>query len=147
PRHRVVLTPFALATRPVTNREFLAFIDDGGYARAPLWLSDGWATVQSQGWNAPLYWERRDEGWWQFTLAGSRRLALAEPVCHVSHYEADAYATWAGARLPTEAEWEVAAATARVTGNLLDRGALHPQAGSGSGMQQVYGDVWEWTRS
>ena len=147
PRHRVVVKPFALATRPVTNRDFLAFIDDGGYARAPLWLSDGWATVQSQRWNAPLYWERRDDGWWQFTLAGSRRLELDEPVCHVSLYEADAYATWAGARLPTEAEWEVAAATVRVTGNLLDRGVLHPQAASGNGMQQLFGDVWEWTRS
>jgi ergothioneine biosynthesis protein EgtB len=148
PRHAVVLAPFALATRLVTNGEFGEFIDDGGYARPDLWLSDGWTAVQSRAWQAPLYWERRDDAWWQFTLAGLRPLAPDEPVCHVSLYEADAYATWAGARLPTEAEWETAAAAARVDGNLLDSGRLHPTvAGGGDGIQQLFGDTWEWTRS
>jgi ergothioneine biosynthesis protein EgtB len=148
PRHRVALTPFALANRLVTNAEFLAFVADGGYARAPLWLADGWAAVQARGWQAPLYWERRGDAWWQFTLAGAQPLAPDEPVCHVSLYEADAYATWAGARLPTEVEWEVAAAAVRVDGNLLDSGRLHPAAApGGTGMRQLFGDVWEWTRS
>src|SRR4029453_14704381 len=119
PRHDTILTPFALANRLVTNAEFLAFIEDGGYQQPGLWLSDGWNTVQARGWSAPLYWERRDGECWQFTLAGMRPLASAEPVSHVSFYEADAYATWAGARLPTEAEWEAIAATAPVSGNLL----------------------------
>src|SRR5262245_20336431 len=148
PRHRTLLTPFALATRLVTNGEYLAFIDDGGYRNAALWLSDGWHAVQTQAWDAPLYWERRDGTWWEFTLAGMRPLALEAPVCHVSFYEADAYATWAGARLPTEAEWEVTAAPARVGGNLLDSDVLHPvSAAAGDGVQQLFGDTWEWTRS
>ena len=148
PRYAVALAPFALATRLVTNREFLAFVADGGYEQPALWLSDGWAVVQSRGWRAPLYWEMRDEAWWQFTLGGARPLVPEEPLCHVSFYEADAYATWAGARLPTEAEWEIAASALPVGGNLLDGGALHPTAArSGDGMQQLFGDVWEWTRS
>ena len=148
PRHRAMVPAFALSSRLVTNGEFLAFIEDGGYTRAPLWLSDGWAAVQARSWQAPLYWERRGEAWWQFTLAGMRPLALDEPVCHVSLYEADAFATWVGARLPTEAEWEVAATPARVDGNLLDSGRLHPAAvAAGSGIRQLFGDVWEWTRS
>ena len=143
-----MLAPFALATRLVTNREFLAFVADGGYEQPALWLSDGWAVVQSRGWRAPLYWEMRDGAWWQFTLGGARPLVPEEPLCHVSFYEADAYATWAGVRLPTEAEWEIAASTVSVGGNLLDSGALHPTvARSGDGMQQLFGDVWEWTRS
>jgi len=148
PRHATLLQPFALAARLVTNAEFVAFIDDGGYTRPELWLSDGWAAVQSRGWSAPLYWERRDGGWEQFTLAGQRTLAPDEPVCHVSLYEADAYATWAGARLPGETEWETVASAVRVAGNLLDSGRLHPSAApSGDGVQQLFGDVWEWTRS
>jgi ergothioneine biosynthesis protein EgtB len=148
PRHSVLLTPFALATRLVTNGEYLAFIDDGGYTQSTLWLSDGWSTAQAHGWNAPLYWERRDGAWWEFTLAGPRPLELDAPVCHVSFYEADAYAAWAGARLPTEAEWESAAAPLRIAGNLLDSGLLHPApAPSAAGVQQMFGDVWEWTRS
>ena len=148
PRHGVALPPFALATRLVTNGEFLAFIEDGGYEQPVLWLSDGWNTARTRAWGAPLYWERRDGGWWQFTLAGVRPLALDEPVCHVSFYEADAYATWFGARLPTEGEWEVAAAPLRVGGNLLDSGRLHPApAAAGNGVQQLFGDAWEWTRS
>lgn len=148
PRHDTVLSPFALSTRLVTNGEFLAFVEDHGYEQPALWLSDGWSAARARGWAAPLYWERRDGTWLQFTLTGLRPLALDEPVCHLSFYEADAYATWSGARLPTEAEWEVAAAPERVSGNLLDSGLLHPApAAHGNGMQQLFGDVWEWTRS
>ena len=148
PRHPVMLAPFALATRLVTNGEFLAFIEDGGYERPELWLSDGWNAVQSRGWRTPLYWQRREGAWWEFTLSGVCPLAVDEPVCHVSLYEADAYATWAGARLPTEAEWEVAAAAVPVAGNLLESDVLHPvPAGAGDELQQLFGDVWEWTRS
>ena len=123
-------------------------MEDGGYERPELWLSDGWNAVQSRGWRTPLYWERREGAWQQFTLDGLRAVVGDEPLCHVSFYEADAYATWAGARLPTEAEWEVAAAGARGEGNLLDSGLLHPApARTRAGMQQLFGDVWEWTRS
>lgn len=147
PRHRVWLEPFELATRPVTNGEFLAFVEDGGYRDPIHWLSDGWATVQERGWSAPLYWTRRDGVWWTFTLGGLRELRLDEPVIHVSHYEADAFATWSGARLPGEAEWECAAADAPVGGNLMESGALHPTPAEGEGLLQLFGDVWEWTRS
>jgi len=148
PRHRTLLTPFALATRLVTNGEYLAFIEDAGYRNPALWLSDGWSTLHALDWQAPLYWERRDGAWFEFTLAGLQPLALDAPVCHVSFYEADAYATWTGARLPTEAEWEVSAAGARIEGNLLDSDRLHPVAArDGAGLQQLFGDVWEWTRS
>src|SRR5690606_25203869 len=109
PRHEVLLQPFALADRPVTVAEWLAFLDDGGDCRPELWLSGGWATVQHEGWEAPLYWRDDGDGWSVFTLAGRRPLDPAEPVCHVSYFEADAYARWAGSRLPTEAEWEAAA--------------------------------------
>ncbi|HKA15373.1 MAG TPA: ergothioneine biosynthesis protein EgtB [Myxococcota bacterium] len=163
PRHRVYLEPFALASRPVTNREYLAFVDAGGYRDPEPWLSDGWAAVQRNGWEAPLYWQRRSDAWWTFTLGGARALALDEPVTHVSFYEADAYARWAGARLPTEVEWEVAAGDAPVAGNTAENGALHPRPASaqvsrsepkanedhqvGDGLAQLFGDVWEWTRS
>ncbi len=148
PRHRSYLNPFRLASRPVTNGEYLDFIDDGGYADPALWLSDGWATVQQRNWSAPLYWERIDGEWWHYTLGGLRRLDAAEPVCHVSYYEAEAYAAWAGRRLPTEEEWEVAAAELPVAGNLRDSGYLHPvAAAAGQGLQQMYGDVWEHTAS
>ena len=149
PRHAELLAPFALATRLSTNADFAAFVDDGGYARPELWLSDGWAAVQSGGWSAPLYWERSADGWREFTLAGLRPLQPDTPVCHVSFYEADAFATWAGARLPTESEWEVAAAAQTVSGNFLDDGRLHPvAAAAGNGdARQLFGDTWEWTRS
>ena len=149
PRHRVFLEPFALATRLVSNGEYLEFMEDGGYRRAELWLSLGWATVQEHGWSEPFYWEKRDGEWWHFTLQGMRRVDPGEPVTHLSYFEADAYARWAGARLPTEEEWEVAAAALPVRGNFVESGALHPvaAAGDGTGLEQIYGDVWEWTRS
>ncbi|WP_230411656.1 ergothioneine biosynthesis protein EgtB [Denitromonas iodatirespirans] len=147
PRHKVFLRPYALANRPVTNAEYLAFVDAGGYRNPALWLSDGWATAQAGRWSAPRYWERIDGDWHEFTLGGLRPLDLAAPVSHVSYFEADAYATWAGARLPTEAEWEVAAAQAPVLGNFVDHGLLHPQAATGDGLVQLFGDVWEHTAS
>jgi ergothioneine biosynthesis protein EgtB len=150
PRHRAFLESFELASRPVTNAEYLAFVEDGGYRRAELWLSDGWDAVQRLGWNAPLYWERCDGAWRVFTLAGQRALEPAEPVVHVGYYEADAFARWAGARLPREGEWERAAAGRPVRGNFVEHGALHPVA-SGTGEDgapaALFGDVWEWTQS
>ena len=148
PRHRVWLDPFRLASRPVTCGEFAEFIAAGGYAEPEFWLSDGWATVQQQGWEAPLYWRRTDDGWRVFTLSGEKRFDPGEPVVHTSFYEADAYAKWAGKRLPTEAEWEVAAADAPLTGNLGDSRLHHPRVGAvGGGLRQLIGDVWEWTQS
>jgi ergothioneine biosynthesis protein EgtB len=148
PRHRVYLDPFQLASRLVTNREYLAFIKDGGYARPELWLSDGWDACAAQQWRAPLYWEREGESWRVFTLQGMRDVDPDEPVCHVSYYEADAYARWAGARLPTEAEWETAAAGLSVSGNFVESKRFHPLPASAEpGLQAMYGDVWEWTGS
>ena len=149
PRHKVWLNGFRIASRPVTNGEFLEFIDDGGYRRPQGWLSEGWAAVQADGWEAPLYWRRTEGGWRIITMAGVRALDPAEPVCHVSFFEADAYANWAGKRLPTEAEWELLAADCPVEGNFAASGHLHPipgRAGEGRAAQ-VFGDVWEWTRS
>jgi ergothioneine biosynthesis protein EgtB len=145
PRHRVFLRGFALASRLVTCGEYLAFMEDGGYRQPALWLSEGWDLVRTQGWTAPLYWEQTD-GWMQHTLTGTRPIDPAEPVCHVSHYEADAFARWAGARLPTEGEWERAAAPRPVAGNFVESGRLHPVA-AGSDDLQLFGDVWEWTGS
>jgi ergothioneine biosynthesis protein EgtB len=151
PRHDTFLNPYRLADRPVTNGEWREFIDDGGYRRPELWLSDGWYTVQSAGWEAPLYWESGGEEWNVVTLAGLRAVHDDEPVCHVSHYEADAFARWAGARLPTEFEWEHAVVSSGVdpaAGRFLDIDVLHPLAAPpGSGLRQAYGDVWEWTAS
>lgn len=151
PVHRVFLEPFRIATRLVTNAEYMAFIDDGGYTRPELWLSAGWDALRSEGWDAPLYWERSGDGWSVFTLHGPEPVSAAEPVCHVSFFEADAYARWAGARLPTEAEWEVAAATAPLDGAFAESRRFHPRAAvadeAGAGLRQGYGDVWQWTGS
>jgi ergothioneine biosynthesis protein EgtB len=150
PRHRTLLHPHALADRPVTNSEWRVFIDDGGYARPDLWLSDGWAWVRENGIAAPLYWRRHEREWLGFALDGLRPLHPAAPVAHVSYYEADAYARWAGARLPTEPEWESAAAMLDpAEGNQLDAaGPVRPRAARGGrGLRQMFGDVWEWTAS
>jgi ergothioneine biosynthesis protein EgtB len=145
PRHRVFLESFRLADRLTSCGEYLEFVEDGGYDRPELWLSDGWAATKAHGWRAPLYWSRAEDGWSVFTLQGPRPLQPAEPVCNLSHYEADAYARWAGKRLPTEAEWEVAAASAAVA----EAGeALHPRpAGTGPGLRQMLGELWQWTAS
>ena len=146
PRHRFHLAPFRLASRPVTNAEFADFIADGGYRNPLLWLADGWATVQREGWSCPAYWLPPEEGEDEFTLGGRRARQAAAPVCHISYYEADAYARWAGARLPTEQEWEHAATGVAVDGNFVECGLLHP-APAEDGQTQLYGDVWEWTAS
>jgi len=148
PRHKVWLEPFALADRLVTAGEYAEFIVDRGYQRPELWLSDGYAAVQNHSWDAPLYWRHEEGGWTVFTLSGRRPIDPTEPVCHLSFYEADAYARWAGARLPTEAEWEHAAATSGSVGAFVEDGRYHPApATPRSGLRQMRGDVWEWTAS
>ncbi|HUI02572.1 MAG TPA: ergothioneine biosynthesis protein EgtB [Acidimicrobiales bacterium] len=145
PRHRAHLEPFALADRLVTCGEWLAFMDDGGYRRPDLWLSDGWAAAQADVWEAPLYWFKVVDDWWLFTLGGPQLVDPAEPVCHVSYYEADAFARWAGARLPTEAEWEAVAAGPAPEGRFLDAEILHPRPEEDR--PTLFGDVWQWTSS
>ncbi|MBI1195577.1 MAG: ergothioneine biosynthesis protein EgtB, partial [Gammaproteobacteria bacterium] len=148
PRHKTYLEGFRLASRPVTNSEFIEFIEDGGYRNPDFWLSDAWKIVCREGWRTPLYWQREDGGWNYMTLAGMRPLDPGAPVCHVSYFEAAAYARWANKRLPTEAEWEWASKGAPVKGNFVDDGYLQPVAGPQSeGLQQMFGDVWEWTQS
>jgi ergothioneine biosynthesis protein EgtB len=151
PRHKVWLDPFEIASHPVTHGDFIAFIDDGGYRRPELWLSAGWDAVQSRGWQAPQYWREHDGVWHTFTLHGDSPVDPHAPVCHVSLYEADAYARWAGARLPGETEWEIAAAGSPIEGNFVESGALHPLAAreqpAEGALAQIFGDVWEWTRS
>jgi ergothioneine biosynthesis protein EgtB len=151
PRHRLYLQPFRLRNRLVTSGEYLAFLNDDGYERPEWWLSDGWSTRQTEAWTCPLYWERQGEEWLIMTLGGLRPLDPAEPVSHVSFYEADAYARWAHARLPTEAEWETAASSAATTGHFLESEHFHPAAGVAPDdrgpLFQLYGDVWQWTAS
>jgi ergothioneine biosynthesis protein EgtB len=150
PRHRSFIEAFQLACRPVTNGDYIEFIEDGGYQRAEFWLSEGWAKVGEERWDAPLYWEQRDGHWYSFTLSGMKPVEAAAPVCHVSYFEADAYARWAGARLPTEEEWEVASANLPLDGNFVESGSFHPLPGRnvfGNPLQQMFGDVWEWTSS
>jgi ergothioneine biosynthesis protein EgtB len=145
PRHQVLIQAHAIAARPVSNSEYRDFIRAGGYRTPELWLSDGWTTVQHESWDRPLYWSEDMTA--EFTLGGMRDIEASAPVAHLSHYEADAYARWAGARLPTEAEWESLAAEQPVTGNFLDAGLFHPAASGTDGLTQLYGDVWEWTAS
>jgi ergothioneine biosynthesis protein EgtB len=154
PRHRVWLEPFRLAARPVSCGEYLGFIEAGGYEMPEFWLSDGWVAVREQGWEAPLYWSRESDEWSIFTLSGRYRLNPAEPVCHISFYEADAFAKWAGKRLPSEAEWEIAAEGLAMAGNFADSRHLHPRADGAATpadekpmLRQMFGDVWEWTAS
>ena len=145
PRHQELVPDHAIATRPVSNAEYREFIRAGAYRTPELWLSDGWTTVQREGWDRPLYWSVDMTA--EFTLGGLREIEPAAPVVHVSYYEADAYARWAGARLPTEAEWESLAAEQPVAGNFLDSGLFQPAAPGTEGLAQLYGDVWEWTAS
>jgi ergothioneine biosynthesis protein EgtB len=151
PRHNVWLDAFCLATHPVTHGDWIEFIDDGGYQRPELWLSAGWDAVTSREWQGPLYWEKRNGRWTVFTLHGQAPVDPLTPICHVSFYEAEAFARWANERLPTEAEWEVAARSAALEGNFMESGALHPlplrEAPADGTPAQVFGDVWEWTRS
>jgi ergothioneine biosynthesis protein EgtB len=170
PRHKTYQQDYRLATRLVSNAEYLAFIDDGGYQRVELWLSDAWRALKEQSWQAPLYWFKQDRAWRHFDLSGAHDLRPDEPVSHLSYYEADAYARWAGKRLPTEAEWEHAASVQSITGNFLDDGLLVPRPArqprapdtpalsptlsrerereqANSTMLQLYGDLWEWTQS
>ena len=154
PRHQLLLAPFRLASRLTTNAEYIEFIQDRGYQRPELWLSDGWDTVCREGWQAPLYWVQDGDGWSQFTLQGMVPVNPFAPVTHVSYYEADAFARWSGARLPLEGEWEQAAAHRAITGNLLESWTLAPRPAQGSEVSdaanfecQLFGDLWEWTSS
>ncbi|MBZ5751060.1 ergothioneine biosynthesis protein EgtB [Metabacillus rhizolycopersici] len=150
PRHKVWLESYEIASRPVTNGEFIEFIEDGGYEKVAYWLSDGWMAVKAEGWKAPLYWEKIDGAWYNFTLSGMREVDKNELVAHVSYYEADAYARWAGKRLPREAEWENAFSNQEIKGNFAESGFYHPYVGQeveNNGLQKGFGDVWEWTMS
>ena len=153
PGHKVYVEKFKLMNRLVTCGEFLQFIEDGGYKEATLWLADGWDKITEEGWEYPLYWLRKDGQWFIWSLSGLIPLNPAEPVCHLSYYEAEAYANWSGNRLPTEAEWEIAAQRTvkdSKVGNFMSSGRLHPSpalANGGAKLKQMMGDVWEWTAS
>src|SRR5438552_4130281 len=148
PQHRVFVPNFSLGSRLITCREYQRFIEAGGYQRPEFWLSLGWMTVNEQHWEAPLYWEKRDGIWWHFTLYGFRPINENEPVTHVSYFEADAFANFSGARLPTEFEWERVAQNETIEGNFVESERFHPApATEANGLTQMFGDVWEWTRS
>lgn len=150
PSHDALVHPFRLADRLITNAEWLEFIADGGYTTAALWLADGWTTVNREDWHAPLYWEKTDAGWFQMSLQGLLPVAPAEPVAHISYYEADAFARWAGKRLPTEFEWEAATLTADAQHETAPRSSLRPRRAEPAGTEtpkQLFGDVWQWTSS
>ena len=148
PQHSVYLAPFKISNRLITNQEYLQFILDGAYQKSQYWLADGWQLVKKENWQAPLYWEYYDDKWWTMTLSEVCPIELSQPVCHVSYYEADAYARWANARLPTEAEWEISAKVCQQEGNFLEAATLHPQATSEENQAtQFFGDAWEWTNS
>jgi ergothioneine biosynthesis protein EgtB len=149
PRHRTFLEPFQLGSRLVTNGEYKMFIEDGGYKKPELWLSMGWATAIQEQWGAPLYWMNQDDSWINHTLWGMRPVDDSQPVCHVSYFEADAYARWAGGRLPGEFEWESASESAPIKGNFVESGLYHPSSvvTDCDGVSQMFGDLWEWTRS
>ena len=156
PEHQVLLRPYQMANRCVTNGEYLAFIEDGGYQQPSLWLAEGWNVVQERAWQSPLYWVRSGDSWFEYRLDGLQPLALNLPVVHLSGHEAFAFATWCGARLPTEFEWEHAAQSACLSVGMVGKGApgnfvesqrYHPAAATDAGVSQMYGDVWEWTAS
>ncbi len=149
PRHKTYIEPFSLSSKLVTNAEYMEFIDDGAYSKPELWLSDGWNTIQANEWDAPFYWKKVDDKWHSFTLHGFTEVNMDEPVCHVSFYEAEAYSRWYGARLPSEFEWEAASAEQKTNGNFADNENFHPLPlkNSKKDLNQMYGDVWEWTRS
>ena len=151
PVHRIWLDAFEIAALPISHGDFIEFIDDGGYRHPELWLSAGWDAVTTRGWQAPKYWQQREQQWYSFTLHGEVAVDPHTPICHVSYYEADAFARWAQARLPSEAEWELVAHKPSAQGNFLESAALHPLALRKSPvageLAQAFGDVWEWTRS
>jgi ergothioneine biosynthesis protein EgtB len=151
PLHKVYLEPFSLKTSLVTNGEYMEFMGGGGYKTPELWLSEGWTTVEENGWEAPYYWEKTGGNWQEFSLSGMKEINPSEPVSHLSYFEADAFARWSGARLPTEAEWEVAASDLPIEGNFAEDRKFHPKPLSGDSggkaLKQMYGDVWEWTSS
>jgi ergothioneine biosynthesis protein EgtB len=148
PKHQILLQDYYLASTLVTNAEYLEFIEAGGYSNPEYWLAEGWAAIRAENWQSPLYWEKNDDRWQIMTLSGLVDLVEDEPVCHVSFFEADAYARFRGKRLPTEAEWEIAASSADIKGNFLESDRLHPVAAKGNTRpDQLYGDVWEWTQS
>lgn len=150
PKHEILLQPFELANRLVTNADFLEFVKDGAYQTPALWLSDGWSIIHKENWQSPLYWVMRDEEWFEFTLSGLRALDMNAPVTHLSYYESDAFANWSMARLPSEFEWELSAQDQSIVGNFVESRHFHPRGTENTGpgrIVQMYGDVWEWTRS
>jgi len=151
PRHKSYLESFEMANRLITNGEYLEFMESGAYLNPEYWLSDAWKTIHTEQWNAPMYWEKRENEWWHMTLSGMQPIDLSAPVCHVSFYEASAFARWKNVRLPTESEWEVASSTAKIKGNFRASWLLQPQplkaTEDDGNLQQMFGDVWEWTQS